>query len=76
MIESLLQALGMRQKQQQQQPRQPILLQPYNKGKQGSTSDLVSGANRAAWIRYAEEAAANGGEPLPYAQWVKQQQGK
>ena len=72
MIDSLLQALGMRQKQQQQ-PQQPILLQPY-KGKPGAAAGgVVSGANRSAWMRYAEEAAARGEDPLPYAQWVKAQ---
>lgn len=72
MIESLLQALGMRQKQQQE-PKQPLLLQPY-KGKPGAAAGgVVSGANRAAWMRYAEEAAAKGEDALPYAQWVKAQ---
>jgi len=72
MIESLLQALGMRQKQQEQS-KQPILLQPY-KGKPGAAAGgVASGANRAAWTKYAEEAAANGEQPLPYAQWVKAQ---
>jgi hypothetical protein len=66
----------MRQKQQAEQGKQPLLLQPY-KGQPGKAAGgVVSGANRAAWMRYAEEAAANGDAVTPYAQWVKQQQGK
>jgi hypothetical protein len=63
----------MRQKQEQK-PEQPILLRPYQ-GKPGTAAGgVVSGANRAAWMRYAEDAAARGETPLPYAQWVKAQQ--
>ena len=70
MLETLMQMMGRKPKQQ---PEQPILLRPYE-GKPGAAAGgVVRGANREAYLRYVEEMQNKGENAVPFNAWVKQQ---
>lgn len=70
MLETLMQMLGRKPKEQQEQP---ILLRPYE-GKPGAAAGGVArGANRDAYLKYVEQMQAQGENAIPFAAWVKQQ---
>jgi hypothetical protein len=69
-IDSLLELLRLKKAQPQGQQERPVLLQPP--APKPTTPQRVNGGNRAAYLRYAEEAAQRG-DAMSYEEWLKSQ---